>query len=276
MNIFRTTNTLDGYLPSLEYTEDRARAEVLLVGGKKFSLADFPRLRGIFKTGVGTDNLPFDEASRRGVRIALPSEATCTVIYEETASFTCHLILSGLYTGAGEWKSWKKIDRRALHRKRLLVVGNGRIGRRVADRMRSFMEVDTFDSAQDAIDSFETKVRRADCVTLHVPLTASTKEMFNAERLSWLRDGALLVNTSRGPIIHEGTLYAELASGRLRAAIDVFWEEPYRGKLTELPADRFIRTPHVASTCREFIHGAATDFLQFLEEMSATEGTTHD
>lgn len=265
MLIYKATNTLEGYLPPLQYTEEKSEAVMMLVGGKKFALSDFPKLRGIFKTGVGTDNLPFEEAAARGVVIALPSEATCDIIYEETSAFACHLILRGLYAGAGEWATWKKIDRPALHQRRLLVVGNGHIGRRVAEKMRSFMAVDTFDSAQDEPEAFEPKVRNADCVTLHLPLNTSTKTLFNAERLSWLRDGALLVNTSRGPIVHEDDLYAELLAGRLRAAIDVFWEEPYRGKLTELPADRFIRTPHIASTCADFLEGTARDFMNFIE-----------
>lgn len=270
MLVYKATNTLDGYLPSLQYTENKAEATVILVGGKKFALADFPELRGIFKTGVGTDNLPFDEAASRNVIIALPSQATCDIIYEETAAFTCHLILSGLYAGAGDWDTWKKVPRPTLQSRRLLVVGNGRIGRRVAARMRSFMQIDTFDAAEDAAESFEQKVRQAHCVTLHVPLTPATKELFNAERLSWLCDGALLVNTSRGQVLQEDALYVELSAGRIRAAIDVFWEEPYRGKLVELPADRFIRTPHIASTCREFVQGTAADFLQFLGKIENT------
>ena len=268
MMILKATNTLEGYLPTLEYTEDKSEVEVILVGGMKFALSDFPKLRGIFKTGVGTDNLPFEEASQSGIEIRLPSENTCNIIYEETASFTCHLILHGLYTGTGDWDSWKKVDRPTLHQHQLLVVGNGRIGQRVVDKMQHFMKVDTYDSAQNSPEDFEPKVRHADCVTLHVPLTTATNPLFDAERLSWLPDGALLVNTSRGPVIHEDDLYFELSSGRLRAAIDVFWKEPYRGKLTELPADRFLRTPHIASTCKEFIQGTATDFLQFLQELS--------
>jgi phosphoglycerate dehydrogenase-like enzyme len=268
MLIYKATKTLDGYLPSLQYTEDKTQAEVMLVGGMKFALSDFPKLRGIFKTGVGTDNLPFDDAAARGVEIALPSQNTCTVIYEETAAFTCHLILNGLYAGYANWESWKKIDRPTLHQRQLLVVGNGHVGKRVADKMRGFMKVDTFDSATDPSEDFEPKVRRADCITLHVPLTTATDALFNAERLSWMRDGALLVNTARGPVIHEDGLYAELVSGRIRAAIDVFWKEPYRGKLTDLPADRFISSPHIASTCKEFVQGTATDFLQFLAKIS--------
>ncbi len=273
MLIYKATKTLDGYLPSLQYTEDKAQAEVLLVGGMKFAMADFPKLRGIFKTGVGTDNLPFEEAADNGVDIGLPSEDTRTVIYEETAAFACHLILNGLYCGYSSWESWKKIDRPTLHKRQLLVVGNGHIGKRVAAKMSSFMKVETFDSAQDPPEEFEPKVREADCVTLHIPLMPSTRDLFNVERLAWLKNGALLVNTSRGPIIHEDALYNELSSDRIRAAVDVFWEEPYRGKLTELPADRFIRTPHIASTCKEFIHGTASDFLQFMKSILNHKGS---
>jgi len=268
MLIYKATNTLDAYLPSLHYTNDKSAAEVMIVGGKKFSLVDFPKLQGIFKTGVGTDNLPFDEAAIRGVAIALPSEDTCNIIYEETAAFTCHLILTGLYSQAGEWNTWTKVDRPSLQCRRLLVVGNGRIGRRVVEKMKSFMEVDTFDPLQDSSAAFEEKVRRADCVTLHVPLNTETRSLFNSVRLKWLKDGALLVNTARGPVIEEDALYNELASGRLRSACDVFWEEPYSGKLAELPPDRFIRTPHIASTCQEFLMGAASDFLVFLQNTS--------
>ena len=267
MLVYKATTTLDDYLPPLDYTDDKALAQIMVIGGKKIVLEEFPQLRGIFKTGVGTDNLPFADAAERGIDIALPSQATCDIIYEETAAFTCQLILKGLYVGAGEWDSWRKADRPQLGGRRLLVVGTGRIGQRVVDKMTAFMQVDTFDSARDAPDTFAGKIRAADCVTLHVPLTEETRFLFDAERLSWMRDGALLVNTSRGPIVHEDALYATLSAERLRAAIDVFWEEPYRGRLNELPADRFIRTPHIASTCKEFVQGTATDFLGFVETL---------
>lgn len=272
MLIYKATNTLDAHLPPLDYTTDKSAAEIMVVGGKKFALTDFPKLKGIFKTGVGTDNLPFEEAAKCGVVIELPSEFTCNIIYEETAAFTCYLILAGLYAQTGTWESWTKFDRPALQNRRLLVVGNGKIGRRVAEKMKTLMNVDTFDVLQDAPELFEEKVRRADCVTLHVPLIPETVSLFNAERLAWLKDGALLVNTARGPVIDEDALYAELASGRLRSACDVFWEEPYSGKLAGLPNDRFIKTPHIASTCLEFTQGAAQDFLLFLEGIEKARG----
>ena len=274
MLIYKATKTINGYLPPLEYTEDKSRAELMMVGGKKIILSEFPKLRGIFKTGVGTDNLPFDEAVKLGVEIALPSEETCNIIYEETASFTCHLILAGLYAGMGGWDDWHKQDRTQLAKRRLLVIGAGRIGGRVLNKMSAFMQVDSFDTAHDMPETLEAKVRAADCVSLHVPLTKETHTFFNSECLCWMQDGAVLVNTARGPVIDEQALYSELESGRLRAAVDVFWQEPYNGKLAALPPDRFIRTPHIASTCREFIQGTANDFISFMNKLDAVQDRT--
>nr|WP_321465870.1 NAD(P)-dependent oxidoreductase [uncultured Desulfobulbus sp.] len=271
MLIYKATNTLEGYLPPLDYTKDQNAAEIFLVGGKKFVLAEFPNLKGIFKTGVGTDNLPFDEAKQRGVAISLPSESTCNIIFEETAAFSCHLILTGLYAENGDWNAWKKVDRPQLATRKLLVIGAGRIGKRVCEKMQPFMQVDSFDIAHNAVSELDTKIKTADCISLHVPLTDSTREMFNKERLALMPDGALLVNTARGPVIDEDALYQELLSGRLRAACDVFWHEPYRGRLAELPEDRFIRTPHISSTCREFLQGTANDFIDFMQTIEGSK-----
>ncbi len=267
MHIFKATNTLDGYLPELHYTADQSEAEVILVGGKAFDLADFPKLKGVFKTGVGTDNLPFGLAKELGVKIALPSAETCDTIYDETAAFTCHLILSALYAGCGDWDSWQKVDRPVTSGRNLLVIGTGKIGGKVVEKMAKLVHVTTFDAATDPASELESKVRAADCISLHIPLMPETKSFFSTEKLGWMKDGAALVNTARGPVVDEDALFAELSSGRLRAAFDVYWKEPYRGILADLPADRFIRSPHIASTCREFLEGTARDFLAFLEEL---------
>jgi len=264
MQIWSNTKTLDGYLPELSFTTDKTAAEVALVGGKAIDLQEFPRLRGLFKTGVGRDNVPEAEARARGVACAFPSAATCEIIYEETANFTCHLILRSLYADVGDFAGWTKLDRVALSRRELLVLGTGNIGSRVAAKMASFMRVTSFDILRNEPDELEALMNRADCVTLHIPMNSATRGFIDAEKLRSMKDGAVLVNTARGAVVVEDALYQELAAGRLRAAFDVFWQEPYKGKLLALPSDRLLVSPHVASTCREFIVGTADDFVSFL------------
>lgn len=269
MKILKATSTLDGLLPPLDWTTDASEAEILLVGGKAVDLPLYPKLRGIFKCGVGTDNLPFDEAAARGIEIRLPSDATRGVLLTETADFACHLILRCLYSDIGDWDTWTKAQRPALSGRRLLVIGAGRIGGMVAAKMRAFLAVDTYDAATDPPDRLEPLMRAADAVSLHIPLLPETRGFLDAEKLAWLRDGASVINTARGPVIDEDALHAELAAGRLRAAIDVWWQEPYTGKLLDLPDDgRLIRSPHVASTCRDWLENCAEDFLAMVEELT--------
>jgi phosphoglycerate dehydrogenase-like enzyme len=270
MPIWSNTKTLDGYIPELTFTPDKATADVALVGGKAIDLQEFPCLRGIFKTGVGRDNVPEEEARSRGVVCAFPSAETCGIIYEETANFACNLIFKCLYADVGDFAAWKKLDRPALSTRHLLVIGAGKIGGRVAAKMRPFLKVSTYDALTNKPEALEPLVHMADCISLHIPLTSETRNFFDARKLSWMKTGASLVNTARGPVVEEDALFDELSKGRLRAAFDVFWEEPYKGKLTKLPADRFIVSPHLASTCREFLTATAEDFRMFLQGLKTT------
>ena len=96
MKVWSNTNTLDGYVDDLEFTDDKTSAEIALIGGKPIQLSEFPKLKGVFKTGVGTDNIPFKEAEERGVVVRLPSEATSNWIFAETADFACYLCLANV------------------------------------------------------------------------------------------------------------------------------------------------------------------------------------
>ena len=270
MTICFETTTLNGLINDLELlTSDRDNAKVLLVGGKAIDLNLFPKLKGIFKTGVGTDNLPFEEAKVLGIEIQLPSPSTCQIIFDETADFACHLILDCLYRHPGDFASWTKKPRPSLAARQLLVVGTGRIGSIVREKMGAFCSVSTFDSQDNSPSDLKPLMKAADCVSLHLPLTDTTRGFMDQEKLRWMKDGAALVNTSRGPIVDEDAVYAELRSGRIFAALDVFWQEPYKGKLTELPSDSVLLTPHVASTCQQFLEATANDFRAFVKRLEA-------
>ena len=267
MKIFKGTNTLDNYLPKeINFVSSKEESEILLIGGKKINLFEFPSLKGIFKTGVGVDNIPFEEAKIKNISIGLPSESTSEIIFEETASFTCFLILKGLFLNTGDWALWKKEARYSLKDKKLLVIGAGRIGKRVLKKMSNFMNIDSYDTLNDKEDTLKGKIEIADVISLHIPLTNETRNMFDAKLLGLIKDNALLVNTSRAPVINEEDLYNELINKRFKCAVDVFWQEPYLGKLADLPEDIFIKTPHIASTCKEFIEYTTKDFIDFINK----------
>jgi len=270
INIFKGTTTLDDYLErrSYKFTNVKEIAQCLLIGGKKIILSEYPNLKGIFKTGVGTDNLPFKEAKERDIKICLPSPKTCNYIYEETANFTCHLIFKSLYNKVGNWDKWYKLPRNAISEQNVLILGKGKIGTKVFEKLKLFMKVDSFDILIDRPEVLQSKIQDADIVSIHVPLNKDTEGMIDKEKLSWMKDGALLVNTARAQIINEKDLFNELKSKRIKTALDVFWEEPYDGIILGVDTNNLIATPHLASTCKEFLINAEKDFFNFLNVLN--------
>lgn len=266
MKIWKNTPTLDGLIDDWPVTTSKEEATVALLGSKPIILSEFPHLKGIFRAGVGKDNVPEEEAKKRGIKIGFPSRKTVEFIYEETANFTCYLVLKMLFQEVGTLNPWIKFQRESLQEKILLVVGVGNIGKRVANKMKDFMVVKTFDIVDNTEDALNEMLRTADCVSLHIPNLPENKNFINKGRLGLMKDHAILINTARGAIVSESDLYEEIKNDRLKAAFDVFWEEPYNGKLKEFHPERFFMTPHVASTCNAFLKGTAEDFRKFITE----------
>jgi phosphoglycerate dehydrogenase-like enzyme len=264
MKFWKNTHTLDKYLPELLKTVDPAEAEIAVIGGKKFDLTSMPNLKAIFKCGVGTDNVPFEEAAARSIDVWMPSDETKRYIFEETANFAVYLIFRMLFNEIGEVEGWKKQSRGFLGKKKVLVLGQGNIGSHVTRKLKPLVEVLTFDVVDNSIDELPGLMKQADVISLHVPLIESTKGFLDAEKLGWMKDGAALVNTARGPVVDEDALFEEIQSGRLRAAFDVFWTEPYEGKLKQFHPDSFLMSPHVSSNCENFLTGLAEDLRNYL------------
>jgi D-3-phosphoglycerate dehydrogenase len=269
MRIWKNTPTLDDYVSVLA-TANAApeEADLAIVGAKKFDIRAMPNLKAVFKCGIGADNIDFDTCDELGIHVIFPSEKTTNIIYEETANFTVFLILERLYSGAGIVESWSKFPRAFLGHQIVLLIGQGNIGRRVKNKVGTLMTVNSFDTATDDIKILAPLVHDADVISLHIPLNEITRGWFDAEKLAWMKKGAALVNTSRGPIVDEDALYRELSAGRLTAAFDVFWEEPYRGKLSNLPPRIFYMTPHVASTCVDFLKSLGQDLQSLIDRMN--------
>jgi phosphoglycerate dehydrogenase-like enzyme len=268
MKIWKNTSTLHGFDVGLYITESKQDADVILLGSKSVNIDEFPNVKGIFRVGIGRDNVPEAEAKNRGVVVRFPSTETIDAIYEETASFTCGLIFRMFYSNVGTLDPWFKESRQQLTKQTLLVIGTGKIGGRVVEMMDQVLNVITFDILNNDPAELQTFIRSADCVSIHIPKIDENISFMNAEKLSWMKNDAIIVNTARGAIVDEEALYNELKSKRLKAAFDVFWEEPYTGKLKEFYPDPFFMTPHVASTCKEFLAGCRKDLDALISELS--------
>ena len=268
MLIWKNTSTLDGYDDGLLFTEDKSKAEIVLLGGKSIDINEFQNLKGVFRAGVGKDNVPELEANNRNIEIGYPSKKTINIIYEETSSFTCGLILRMMYSNIGTLNTWTKEPRTKISKKTLLIIGKGNIGGLVEKLMKPFMNVVTYDILENKESELKSLISIADYITLHLPKNNDGTAFIDSQKLSWMKDGSSLINTSRGSIVDENSIYKEIKSGRIKAAFDVYWTEPYLGKLKEFHPDSFYMTPHVASTCADFLIGCNQDLKLFISSLN--------
>lgn len=202
---------------------DRVDRSVLEAGKK---------LRIVANVAVGVDNIDVAAATRRGILVT----NTPGVLTEATADLAWALILAAArrvvegdaIVRAGRFRGWDfdLLRGMELRGKTLGIVGAGRIGRAVARRALGFdMKVISHSRSEGA--SLQSLLKSADVVSLHVPLTASTRHLIGAAELKLMKPTAILINTARGPIVHEGALVDALRRGRIAGAgLDVYEREP--------------------------------------------------
>jgi phosphoglycerate dehydrogenase-like enzyme len=228
------------------------------------TLASAPRLRLIQHQGVGYDKTDVAAAAARGIPVALCPAGTSIGVAEHV-----FLLILALYKQlrtaeaalrGGSWLQWElRPGSYELAGKTVGLLGLGRIGREVAARARAFVaEVAYYDVVRAAPDAeqaigvrflpFADLLAQADIVSLHLPLTATTRHVIGALELAQMRPTAILVNTARGPLVDEPALIAALQSGQIAGAgLDVFEAEPLPAghPLTALP--NVVLTPHIAA-----------------------------
>ena len=234
------------------------------------TLDRFPGLRLVANYGAGYDLVDVEACRERGIAVTNTPGVTAAA----TADLTMGLILAvrrriaagDRVVRSGRWGSgWADEPLRGdeVSGATLGIIGLGRTGRAVAQRAQGFdMRVLYTRSKPDddpAYRLLDELIGEADVVTLHVPLTEETRGFVDARRLALMRDGACLINTSRGQVVDEPALVAELVSGRLRAGLDVFANEPdVPPELFEL--DNVVMTPHLG-TATEATREAMTRVL---------------
>ena len=212
------------------------------------------RLRIVANYAVGIDNLDLPVLRERGI----VATTTPGVLTNATAEHAIALVLSLLRrVGEGD-RSLRRRDHwewgpdyligESLEGKEVLVVGPGRIGRRVAALAEAHGARTTFAGRGDDLLAALTT---ADVVTLHCPLTEQTRHLVGSEALGAMKSTAVLVNTARGQVVDERALVSALGNGAIAgAALDVFENEPaVSEELLEM--ENVVLTPHIASATRE-------------------------
>lgn len=224
-------------------------------------LERLPGLRCISRCGVGTDNIDKTKAEELGISIVNTPDVVVQPVAELTVAMVFDLLRKLSYhTSLMRSKRWEKKAGHLLSGKRVGVIGLGRIGKRVCELMLKLDAVvcgtdiapDLEWASRTGVDivSLEGLLKSSDIVTIHTSILKDNSLRLDAKGLSLMKEGAFLVNTSRGQLIDESALYDALSEGRLGgAALDVFSVEPYAGKLCDL--DNVVLTPHVATLTKE-------------------------
>lgn len=226
-----------------------------------------PKLRLVQVLSAGYDKADLDAARRAGVPLANNGGANSTAVAEHALllmlATSRQLVKQHRNVAAGRWRGNATPRLHELRDRVLGIVGLGTIGKKVARLALAFgMVVHYYDIArlpEDAEDALGVRfrlyrelLRSSDIVSLHVPLNASTKGMLGAEEIALMKPGAVLVNTSRGPVVDEPALYRAMTEGRLYGAgLDVFEEEPPPADNPLLALDNVILTAHMAGPTQE-------------------------
>jgi len=246
---------IDGLLALLT---DKIDAELMDAAG--------PQLKVISNYAVGYNNIDVEAATARGIAVG----NTPGVLTDTTAEMAFTLLMAAArrvvegadYVRAGKWRTWGPtlLLGRDIHHATLGIIGFGRIGRTVAQRARGFeMEILFYDPLVGADDpqaqtlgaravDLDTLLAQSDFVTVHVPLMDETYHMIGAEALHKMQSTAILINTSRGPVVDPEALYQALKEGEIAyAALDVTEPEPIDMDSPLLSLPNCIIVPHVAS-----------------------------
>jgi D-3-phosphoglycerate dehydrogenase len=219
------------------------------------------KLKVIGRAGAGLDNIDLKAAEEKGIKVLNTPEAPAYAVAELTLGLMISLARRIPFADKTmKEEKWlkKQLIGWQLHGKILGVLGLGNIGKKVARLAKAFgMKIlitkrtppppELLEELEADFVSLEELLRRSDIITIHVPLTPQTHHLIGEKEIALMKDGAFIINTSRGQIIDEKALYQALKRGKLGgAALDVFETEPPTSyDLIKLP--NVVCTPHIGA-----------------------------
>lgn len=241
------------------------------IGEKVFERAN--KLKLISRVGIGLDSVDLIGAKERNIAVAYTPDAPAPAVAELTIGVMLSLLrqihVSNSQMHAGEWH---RFFGRRVAEVTIGVIGLGRIGQRVLNRLQAFgtpklllndINPDYSIGRRHKVEWVDkhTIFKEADVISIHVPLTKHTHSMVTRNELLMMKKDAMIINLARGGIIKESDLHEVMLNGHLSgAAIDVFDDEPYHGPLAEI--ERCLLTAHMGSMsvdCRTRMEIEATE-----------------
>ncbi len=261
-------------------------AEVLIASTAAMSrefLRELPQLKGIVRTGIGYDSVDVEAATELGIAVANVPEFCQDEVAEHALGLllavTRKIVLADRLARQGKWVAGiqeRMLPIRRLKGQTLGLVGFGRIAQRFAGMAKAlgfrviatdpYVEPRVAQAAEVELMSLEELLPQSDIVSLHVPLTPETRYLIDSDSIALMKHGAILINTSRGPVVDEVALEEALADGDLGGAgLDVLETEPPKMPHPLLDFDNVVVTCHYASCSLE----AYADLRRSISEQAA-------
>ena len=270
------------YSPEEHHAVLKVRNPHIIIAGTEKYTAEVldlcPALRMISRVGIGVDSVDLDECEKRGIIVCNTPDAPSNAVAELTV---CQMINAlrrvSIVDSIIRNDGWERFIGRELRDCDVGIIGFGRIGTLVAQKMWGLKPRRVFinDIVQEKCKDIQrceyaTKSQimyHCDIITLHIPYNSENHHFISEDDLRLMKDGVVLINTSRGGIVDENALYNWLKrKPNATAAVDTFVKEPYKDLLIELP--NCLLTPHLGSCTRKSRFGmevgATEEAMNFL------------
>ena len=217
--------------------------------------------------GTGYNNVDLDAANKQGAYVAVTpnvaAQSVAELVFAMILTLSKRINTFDAIMKSGGWKKSDFIDVPELRGKNMGIVGYGNIGKAAGRIAKGFgMNIIahdphiTIDEEGVKSASFEELLKEADFITLHVLLTAQTKGLMSTPQFEMMKNSAVVVNASRGPVVDETAIVEALKQGKIGGAcLDVFEKEPLASDSALRKLDNIILTPHIAYCANEALAG---------------------
>lgn len=235
------------------------------------SMADIPRCGALIRTGSGTDNIPIDAATARGIIVANTPEAFNDGVSDHTIGLLLAVVrqiaIQDRLVRKGTWDRNAAFPGWHLQGQTLGLIGFGHIARLVTRKLSGYemtvLAHDPFVSADVMAEhgvqaaTMDEALSGSDFVSIHCPLLEETHNLIGARELRLMKPRAILINTSRGPVVDEAALFRALTEGWIAAAgLDVLVQEPAAADNPLFNLDNVVVTPHIAGYSDESLENS--------------------